>query len=148
MQQPAKDDEIKALLMGLMDGELTPEETHQVQKRLIKDQALRDEYESLCSVCGKLQNLSFHEPEDEVLERLWKSPYSYFASRAAWLLVGGGYLALMLVWAYLFFFTSTEGWQVKIPIAAITIGLLILLIQKIRERISTSKIDPYREVER
>jgi len=148
MQQPAQDDNIRALLMGLMDGELTTEETHQVQQRLIRDKALRDEYEALCSVCGKLQDLSFQEPEDKVLLQLWKSPYSHFASRAGWLLVIGGYAALMIAWAYLFFFTSTEGWQVKIPIAAVTIGLLILLVQKIRERIHTLKVDPYREVER
>ena len=43
--------EYRPLLMGLMDGELTPEEAAKVNDALIRSAVLRDEYEKLRAGC-------------------------------------------------------------------------------------------------
>jgi hypothetical protein len=145
---PKSDEEIQSLLMGLMDGELSPEEADEINDILRKNQRWREEYNSLLKTHQHLKGLSFEEPTDEVLKMLWKSPYSRFAHNAALWMIIGGYIFLFGVGLWALFVSGSEGWQVKIPIAAIAIGATVLLFLKIRERIATYKADPYKEVER
>ena len=60
----------------------------------------------------------------------------------------GGYLFLFCFGLWGLFVSNDEGWQVKVPIAAIAIGATFLLFLKIRERFATYKVDPYKEVKR
>ena len=62
----------KGLLMGLIDGELTPEETGEVDAHLIKCSSCREEYEQLRETANKIEVVSFDEPQDEILKKLWK----------------------------------------------------------------------------
>jgi anti-sigma factor RsiW len=140
--------DFKVLLVGLIDGELTPEETQEVNSHLIRCAACRQEYERLLETGRKLQFASFKEPGDETLELIWKAPYSRFARNAALLLVLGGF-SLLIGYAVFELLTSgKEGLPVKVGIAAVLLGLLILLAQLARERIKTCKSDPYKEIER
>ncbi|MGC8991452.1 MAG: anti-sigma factor family protein, partial [Verrucomicrobiia bacterium] len=65
----------KGLIVGLLDGELTPEETVRINEHLARCATCRSEYEELRETTGKLAAMSFKEPEDTVLEQVWKSPY-------------------------------------------------------------------------
>ena len=71
---PKSDEEIQSLLMGLMDGELSPEEADEINDILRKNQRWREEYNSLLKAHQHLKGLSFEEQTDEVLKMLWKSP--------------------------------------------------------------------------
>lgn len=134
--------------MGLIDGELTPEETHKITDLLRKDSQLREEYETLTKTDDQLKGLTFEEPEDKVLKELWKSPYNHAAKNAALWMIIGGYCLLAIYGLFLFFTTGSEGWQIKVPIAAIVIGVLILFTQKLRDRVHTHKVDRYKNIER
>lgn len=141
-------EEIKGLLMGLMDGELSPEEANEVSDLLRKNQVWRDEYNSLLEAHQHLKGLTFDEPEDAVLRKLWRSPYTHYAHNVALWMIIGGYLCLTLVGLWALFTTGWEGWQVKVPLAAIVVGGIVLLFLKVRDRIATHKVDPYKEVKR
>lgn len=138
----------RGLLMGLIDGELTAEETHEITELLRKDSQLREEYESLLQTDGQLKGLSFEEPEDKVLKALWKSPYNHAAKNAALWMIIGGYSLLAIYGLYMFLTAETQNWLVKVPVAAIAIGLLILFTQKLRDRVHTYKVDRYKDIER
>ena len=142
------DEEIQGLLMGLMDGELTPEEANDVSDLLRKNEAWREEYNSLLTTHEHLKGLSFEEPSDEVLRRLWKSPYSHFAHNAALFMIFSGVLFLLGFGLWLAIASGTSDWQVKVPIVAISVGIAAMLYLNVRERIATYKVDPYKEVER
>ena len=142
------DEEIQGLLMGLMDGELTAEEANEVSDLLRKNQAWRDEYESLLKAHEHLKGLSFEEPTDEVLRNLWKSPYSHYAHNAALFMIIGGVLFLMGFGLWLIVSAQGAVWQVKVPVVAIAVGAATILFLKLRERIAAYKVDPYKEVQR
>jgi anti-sigma factor RsiW len=138
----------KGLLVGLLDGELTPDEARRINEHLIRCDACRKEYEELRETTGKLAAISFQEPDDVVLAQVWKSPYSRLARNASLLMVIGGYAALI---GYGLFELLTSGRKElpgKMGLAAIVLGFLILLLQLIRERVRTYKTDPYKEIER
>jgi anti-sigma factor RsiW len=138
----------KELLVGLLDGELTPDETHQINTHLTRCAACRKEYDELRETTGKLATISFREPDDDVLAQVWKSPFSRLARNTSLLLIIGGYAGLIGYGLFEFLTSGMKELPAKMGLAAIVLGFLILLAQLIRERIRTHKTDPYKEIER
>ncbi len=138
----------KGLLVGLLDGELAPDETRQANEHLTRCAACRTEYEQLRETSGKLAAISFQEPTDAVLAQVWKSPFSRLARNASLFVIIGGYASLIGYGLFEILTTGKKELPVKMCLAAIVLGFLILLVQLIRERVRTYKTDPYREIER
>ncbi len=138
----------RGLLMGLIDDELTPEETGRINQHRQRCNNCREEYEQLRQTTAKIKSVSFVEPQDEVLARLWKTPYSRFTRNSGLFLVLGGWVALIFYGFYEFLISRSEPVFPKIALAALLIGFFVLLFTVIRERIQTYKIDPYKEVKR
>jgi anti-sigma factor RsiW len=138
----------KGLLVGLLDGELTADEAREVNEHLIRCAACRTEHEKLRETTGRLAAISYQEPGEAELERLWRSPYSRLARNSALTMIIGGYLGLMGFAIYEFFRSGKEGLTVKVALAAIGFGVLLLLDELIRERVKSYKTDPYKEIKR
>ena len=141
-------DSIKGLLMGLMDGELTPEELQEVNTHLMRCPSCREEYEELRESSGKLGLVSFHESNDKVLRKLWKSPFSRLSLHSGLILVVGGYVALMVFALVELARDTGEPFVPRLAVAAMVIGFFLLLVLFIRERMHTYKNDPYKHIER
>jgi anti-sigma factor RsiW len=138
----------KGLLVGLLDGELTPDETRQINDHLTRCAACRAEYEQLRETTGKLSAISFREPDDAILAQVWRSPFSRLARNTSLVLIIGGYASLMGYGLFQFLTSGTKELPAKMGLAAIVLGFLILLVQLIRERVKTYQTDPYKEIER
>jgi len=132
----------KGLLVGLLDGELTPDENRQINDHLTRCAACRKEFEELRETTGKLSAISFREPGDKVLTQVWKSPYSRLMRNTSLVLIIGGYAALVGYGLFGFLTSGAEELPAKMGLAAVVLGFLILLVQLIRERIRTYKTDP------
>ena len=141
-------EKFRPLLVGLMDGELTSAESTEVNEHLIRCSECREEFERLRETSGKLESLRYDEPSDEVLRKLWRNPFSRLSRIAGVLLIIFGYVALIGFALFQIFTEGKEGLWVKLPIAAIVIGFIMLLVLVILERVKTYKKDPYREIER
>ncbi len=138
----------KGLMVGLLDGELTPDEAREVNQHFTRCAACRKEYEQLRETTGKLSAISFQEPDDAVLAQVWKSPFSRLTRNTALFMIIGGYAALIGYGLYELLTSGKEELPAKLGLAAIVMGFLILLVQLIRERFKTYKTDPYKEIER
>lgn len=138
----------KGLLMGLIDGELTPEEANEINAHLIKCAECREEYEQLRETAARIETVSFREPRDKVLKSLWRSPYSRLTRNSGLILVFAGWLALIVYGLFEMFRSGDEPFFPKVAVAAVIFGFIVLLASVIRERIHTYKVDPYKEVER
>ena len=138
----------RPLLTGLLDGELEAEEAAEVNDALIRSAELREEYERLCQADEKLRSMSAIEPGDEVIRRLWKSPYHRVALDAGVWLIVIGYLVMIGFGLFEFARASGEPTLPKFATFAIVGGALMLLITLVRERIATHKTDPYKDIER
>ena len=138
----------KGLLVGLLDGELTPEETRQINEHLTRCAACRTEYGQLRETTGKLTAISFQEPTDAVLAQVWKSPFSRLARNTSLVMIVGGYAALIGYGLFELLTSGKEELPAKMGLAAIVLGFLILLVQLVRERVRTYKTDPYKEIKR
>lgn len=137
----------RPLLMGLMDGELTPEEAAEVNEALVRSSELREEYEHLCQTGDHLHPMSFLEPGDEVTHKLWRSPHHHFARLGGLWLVLLGYLGLI---AYAIVgMLSADGLSFpNLCLGGILVGTVILLLSFVRERIAKHAVDPYKDIQR
>ncbi len=138
----------KALLMGLIDSELTSDESSELNSHFNKCKACREEYEELRETSAKISMVSFEEPTDAILKKLWKSPYSRWTRNSGLFLVFAGWLVLVFYGLIEIIRDSTEPAFPRIAVAAVIIGFFTLLFTVIRERFHTYKTDRYREVER
>jgi len=136
----------KTLLMGLLDGELTAEETQDVNQHLTRCQGCRDEYEALESTGKQIGKVTFVEPTEEELNRLWKAPYSRWTKNSGLFLVLIGWITLVIYAVVEALRDSQEPLFSRLAVAAVIIGFVVLLFNVIRERMVTYKIDPYKEV--
>lgn len=141
-------EKFRPMLVGLLDRELDPQESAEVNEHLMRCSACREEYERLRETSGKLESVAFEEPSDEVLRRLWRNPFSRISRIGGILLVIAGYAALIGFALFEFFTSGEEGFWIRVPVAAIAIGFLILLLLVLLERVKTYGKDPYREIER
>ncbi len=141
-------EQFQGLLVGLADQALEPDEAREVNEHLVRCARCRDEYEQLLKDGNKLDAISFLEPEDHVLESLWKRPYSRLTRNTGMILILLGYLALIAFGVYEFLGDEKEALIPRVATAALFIGFIVLLVSIIRERLRTYKVDPYKEVER
>lgn len=141
-------EQFKGLIVGLLDGELSPDEARRINEHLGRCASCRNEYEELRETSGRLAAVSFHEPTDAVLAQVWKSPYSRLARNTSLFMIVGGYAVLIGYGLYEFVTSGREELPAKTAVVAVFLGFLILLLQLVRERIKTCKTDPYREIER
>ena len=142
------EDRKKQLLMGLIDQELTTEETYEIQEYLRRDQSLRDELERLMETNDQLKQLGAAEFDEAVLRKLWRSPFNKGLRIMSYGLIVGGFLMLagFAAWELL-----KNGNTHLFPVVASTgvgIGIIILLLQVIRDRLLVLKNDPYRGIEK
>lgn len=138
----------KGLLAGMLDGELTAEETAELNTHLIRCASCRADYEQLRITQKKLEAISFVEVTDEAARAFWRLPYSRLLRNASLFLIIGGYAALVLYGVITAWIEGTDGLFHRLGLSAIVIGFLILLGLVGLERISTYKSDPYKEIER
>ena len=138
----------RELLTGFLDKELSPEEMNEVNEHINRCESCRKEYNEMRETMKKLDTLSFDEPEDIILENLWKKPYNKFQKIAGLVMVIGGYLVLMLYAFYEIIRDKSLESIPKISILALIIGFFILLVTVIRERMKTYKVDKYKEIKR
>jgi hypothetical protein len=138
----------RPLLVGLLDRELDPQESAEVNEHLIRCSECREEYEKLRETSGKLESVAFEEPSDEVLRRMWRNPFNRLGRIGGISLIVAGYAALICYALFEFFTSGKENFWARVPVAAIVIGFLILLLLVMLERLKTYRKDPYREIER
>ena len=138
----------KTLLIGLADQELTQDESVEIHDHLNRCEDCRIAYDALLQSGKMLSGVSFTEPEDEVLNNLWKAPYSRFIKISGFILVVGGWLA-MIVYALIQALSSSEETLFsRLTVGGMIIGFIFLLIYVLRERMGTYKVDRYKGVKR
>lgn len=138
----------RTLIAGLLDNELTAEESVALNEHLIRCASCRADYEELRQTEKKLDAISYVEITDEAARSLWKLPYARTLRNASLLMVFGGYAALLIYGFITFLTDGDEDLFGKVTLAAIVIGFVVLLGSIVVERISTWRVDPYKEIER
>jgi anaerobic C4-dicarboxylate transporter len=132
--------------------ELTPSEKEELESILKDNPELEKELSEQKRIKEALKKMQLKNPSKEVWDSYWLKTFNKAERKFAWLLFLAGAVVVIsyAVIEALDKFISETGTPLlfKIGIAALTAGMVLLLISVVREKFSTYKKDPYKEIER
>lgn len=130
--------------MRYLDGELPPERARAVEEAMERSTELRREYVVFRSMKSDLQSLGADMRSQDTV---WAGISRKLARPVGWVL----FLAGALIWlgyAVYEYLTSTEPIWTKLTTGAVVVGLAMLLLSAVIDRLVDLKTDPYREIKR
>jgi len=143
-------DEQQILISGYLDGELDAEQRRQLERLLSEDVAFRREFEDMKSVvAGTTAALQPDQPPDEVWDGFLDGVYNRLERKTGWLAFIAGFVLLVPYAVYAFVVYDWGPALVKLGVAAVVVGLALLFISVLRQRLKVARTDRYsREVHR
>ncbi len=146
-------DRFKALLMGQIDGELAPGERKELEEHLAGCPECRRELEEFRKLKEVTDMVRFEEPEDRVWEHYWGGIYNRLERGLGWILASVGAILLLAFGAFRLIETlltdPTVSLVLKLAVSALLLGVVVLVVSLVRERVFGLKHDRYsREVKR
>ncbi len=143
-------DRSKALLEKGLTGGLTAAEMKELEELLNADPELRSEWESLRSIREVTSAMKFREPSQETWDTYWAGVYARLERGIAWMLISISLSILLGYGLYTLVLSFIENSQLslflKIVIGGLAIGVGILLVSVLREKLSVRKSERYKEI--
>ena len=139
-------DRAHALMMAVLDGECTDAERRELDTILAVRPDLAADWVRLRRVKEVTMTMDLARPPEEVWDGYRRSVLHRTERAVAWVLiaVGGGVLAATSLWLWV------ESWLasdlpvfVKLAIGTVMVGVALLIVSVLRERLFLSRRDPY-----
>jgi hypothetical protein len=137
--------------MRVADGEADREMRERVEQHVSGCERCRIEYESLMKLKNVTASMRLADLPDARWAGYWQDIYRRVERRSGWLLASAGALVLVLYGAYELFKTFLLNSEVPIVLRGgfglLVIGVGILLVSIVRERLYARKVERYDKVE-
>ena len=145
-------DKLKELLTAYADGELDEEGRREAERHLAESEDLRRELESMKKVKSLTSHMQLVLPEEEVWKMYWNQVYNRIERGIGWILLSMGAIILLSFGVFHFvqdFLLDPEPPLImKIGVSTATLGVIILLVSVLRERLFIRKTERYKEIVR
>jgi len=135
-------------MMASLDGEIGAEDRAELESHLAECADCRREFDEHSKLSELVGEIELPKPSQEDMMKYWPSVYAKIERGAGWGLVVIGALIWVAYGVFLFVTDPTIGSMTKFLIALPVVGVLMLLISVIRERVNVSRTERYKEVER
>ena len=146
-----KCDEIRMFLSALVDNELDSEQKRIVADHLATCDDCRKEYAKLRKLKEVTDDMQFFDLPDKLWAGYWHGIYNRIERGIGWVFLSLGAIILLAFGAWElfqnFFLSSEPPLLLKFGVGALLLGLIVLLVSIIRERIFSRTHDRYEEVE-
>ncbi len=138
--------------MRALDDELTPEERREMELLLADDPGLRAERERLGRLKEVTADMKLRNPPEELWDDYWNSTYSRVERGIGWILVSFSVIVVggWATWQFVANLIADTGMPplVKAGVLAGSLGLVVLLVSVLRQRLFVKKTDPYKDIVR
>ncbi|HUW60272.1 MAG TPA: zf-HC2 domain-containing protein [Candidatus Bathyarchaeia archaeon] len=146
---PNECDQFQPMMSGHLDGELDEKSGEKLQKHLAECPRCSAEYQKLARIVAASDRLRLEIPPDEVWDSFLAGAYNKIERKTGWAAFVVGAVALVALGIWLFMMEPWASALVKILIAVPVVGLLIIFVSVLRERLFLAKVDRYsREIQR
>jgi len=142
----------KELMMGYLDNELDAEQKRSLEQHLESCEACAAEFEEFKRLKQITDEVTLTEPEEHIWQQYWSGIYNRIERGVGWivfslaavlLLIYGGFKAIEKLIK-----DPTVDIILKIGLLALVVGLAILLVSVLREKLYFRKKDRYKDVRR
>ena len=145
-----KCDEARLLMMGYLDNELTEDEIKALQEHLNSCAKCRAEWESFKELKKETSEMKFKPFPEMFWDDYWENVYNRIERGIGWILFSLGAIILLAFGAYElledFFLNPKEPMIEKIGVGLLILGLIVIFVSVLREKLMIRKVDKYRRV--
>lgn len=145
-------EEIQKLIMGYLDGEISDDQKKLVEKHLSECRKCKAEFDSFTRLKEVTDKVKLADLKEDIWAGYWKGVYRRIERGAGWFFLSIGAIILGALGAFQFFKSlfqdPTVSIVVKIGVGALSLGVIVLVVSIIRERVFAYKHERYKEIER
>ena len=145
-------DKYKEMLMGYLDGELSDDQSREIEKHLNECTGCSEELGQFRKLKEITDDISLNEPEDRVFEQYWSSVYNRTERRIGWILLSVSGMVLAICLGFMAIEAIVRDHTISVVLKSGLLvfyaSLVILLISVLRERLNFRKRDRYKDVRR
>ena len=140
------------LISAYLDGELDPAEREEFEQRLVSGDVSRTEFEEMKAMRGLTGSVQLRAFPDHEWDRYWAKTYNRMERNLGWIFLSLG--AIVLVSAGLYellrelVLDGASPWWLRAATGSAALGMGVLFVSVLRERLFVRKTDPYRGIER
>ena len=142
----------KNLMMGYLDDELDAEQQKTLQQHLESCPECRAELEEFSQLKQITDDAALRQPEDVLWQQYWGGLYNRIERKAGWVLFSVASILLLIYGGFKLVESLVKDPTVDIILKAgvvvLIVGLAILFVSVLRERIYFRKKDRYKDVRR
>lgn len=145
-------EDYKDLMMGYLDEELSAEQIRSFEEHLTACKQCAAQLQEFRQLKAITDQMTLVEPEDRLWQQYWDGVYNRIERGIGWIIfsvaailltIYGGFKAIEALIT-----DPTVGLMLKIAMLALLVGLAILFVSVLRERIFFWSKDRYRDVRR
>lgn len=144
------DELARHLMMGALDGEISRSDEHELRRLLEKDPVLEREWQQLQRIKEVTRGMMLRRPPTEIWDTYWTGVYRRFERGLAWILVSIGAILLISYGAWTgvheLLDDTTTPVYVKYGVTALIVGLAVLFVSVVREKLFVRRSDPYKDI--
>jgi ferric-dicitrate binding protein FerR (iron transport regulator) len=137
----------RTLMMAALDGECSMDERRELESLLAGAPDLAADFRRMARVKEVTTGMRLQSPPEEVWDRYWTSVYSRAERGVAWVLISAGAVILSAYWLWqaiaALLADTTVPALIRVAVLALGLGLVILLVSVLREKMFTHRRDPY-----
>ena len=131
------------MMSGYLDGELGAEDRARLEAHLERCASCRPEFEQMKRLVSATASLRFESPPEEVWDAFLEGVYNRAERGVGWLVLLAGVVALAAYGIYQFVVEPWGPALTKVMVAAPFVGLAVLLVSVLRQRLLVAKTDRY-----
>ena len=152
MTLPEACEQIRFLIMKVVDNEASHEEEEKVKNHISQCSECRDEYHKMLKIKGATGEMKKQLLPEMAWDEYWRHLYNRLERGIAWIFISIGAI-ILLGYAVVDFVNSVLVHSQLTPlqkggILIISLGAVILFISVLREKLMVRRYDKYREVKR
>ena len=134
--------------MRYLDGEMRDDERVEFEKHLEECDSCRGNMERFRELQSLTRRVKMKDPTDAFWESYWRSIYRRLERSVGWIFIIAGGLMLVVYGLYQVIPTFRQITFEKVAIVVFVLGVVMLLVSVIRERIHQHKVDRYKDIQR
>ena len=142
----------KDLMMGYLDNELSDEQKRQFEEHLSGCSECTDELEEFRKLKAITDEVTLVEPEDRIWQDYWDGIYNRIERSVGWIVFSVAAILLTIYGGFKLIEElikdATIGMLLKAGLLALIVGLAILFVSVLRERLHFWQKDRYKDVRR
>ena len=146
MNRPDQHDKMMGMLSAYLDGELTQADNQRVRLYLEDNEEARLAFEELRQVQQLTSEIRFPGPSEEFMESLENRMSVRAPLRFGWTLILAGLAALLIYAAVLVIRNPHWPTWPEVFLGAVVVGLVLLFLSVLRQRLLERPHDRYRNV--